>query len=92
MLPGMGEERLLRTVSQIWTEAQNHWREVHLPVDGDVVGMGRKETLHHVGLWTPEDGCKVVHCMGSPVKAETLRQLKLQGLRTFRFFRYGPHH
>lgn len=90
LLPGIGDTRLINAVNDIWDEGVD-WKEVTEPQDLDVVGMGRKSVLHHVGLWTGSDGGKIIHCMGYPVKAETQRQLELQGLRNFRFFRHGIH-
>lgn len=69
----------------------SRWAELEWPVEFCAVGMTRKETIHHVGVWTMADGGRIVHCWdGMPVVADTRKTLKLRGLRVVQF--YGLHH
>lgn len=47
----------------------------------------------HVGIWTVSDGGKVVHARsGVGVVAESLRVLRLMGIKNLKFYQYGRLH
>lgn len=63
------------------------WVEVGKPKEWVAVGMSRKETVHHVGVWTEADGGRVIHCWHElPVVADTPKTLKLRGLHIRKFY------
>lgn len=95
LLPGLPEAGAKSIVEKINQEAATcAWRDVtwEAKEEGDVVAMGRRVAVHHVGLWTNADGGKIVHCMGKPVTAETEKILRTKGFGTFSYYRYGLHH
>ncbi len=90
-LPGIVQGSPL-VVSREIEEHSVDWVGVSKPDDGDAVAMGLKGIPHHVGIWLGEDGGKVVHCWhGFPVCADSIRMLRVKGIRTIKFFRYGRH-
>lgn len=92
-LPGIGSRDALAISREILAQRHENWFEVTEPQDADAVAMSTREVLHHVGVWIDADGGKVLHSwMGCSVVADTIRNLKLRGMRTVRFFRYGSHH
>jgi cell wall-associated NlpC family hydrolase len=90
-LPGVVQGKPL-AISREIEERSKDWVEVPKPDDGDAVAMGMKEAPHHVGVWVGADGGKVVHAWhGFSVGADTIKVLRIKGIRTIRFFRYGRH-
>lgn len=90
--PGLDLEQIRAISREILAIASRDWREVVTPQDGDAVAMSLKDALHHVGVWVDADGGKIVHCWkGLSVVAETVRMVKMKGVRTVRFFQYGLH-
>ena len=81
-----------RVISREIEERSKDWVEISKPDDGDAVAMGIKDTPHHVGVWVGADGGKVVHAWhGFSVGADTIKVLRIKGIRTIKFFRYGGH-
>lgn len=91
-LPGITAEGVSTISREILDQTQANWTEVARPADGDAVAMSQKTVLHHVGIWAEADGGKIIHCWKCPVIAESLKMLRLRGIRVVRFFRYGVHH
>lgn len=79
-------------VSREIEERSLDWVEVPKPDDGDAVAMSLRTIPHHVGIWLGADGGKVIHSWHNlPVCADTIRMLRVKGIRTIKFFRYGRH-
>lgn len=92
-LPGIDASSVLEISREILDGQQGNWFEVRTPADMDAVAMSMRDVLHHVGVWTTADGGRVIHSWkGASVVADTIRNLKWRGIRTIRFFKYGPHH
>lgn len=91
-LPGITTEGPLAIAHQIAAQEKEGWQEVPSPQDCDAVAMSLKNALHHVGIWVDADGGKVIHSW-KPfcVVADTIPWLRVKGIRTIRFFRYGSH-
>lgn len=90
--PGIVKGDLRGDAAEIAREAHERWKEMPGPVESCVVAMSQKTVLHHVGLWTFADGGKIVHCRENcSVVAETVRTLRLRGVRIFKYFQYGIH-
>lgn len=91
LLPGIVDGRLVSR--EIVATARIGWQELNAPVEFCAVAMGRRQILHHVGIWTAADGGKVIHTWGGrAVVADTLRAVRHKGLQTVKFFAYGTHH
>ena len=68
-------------------ECQRGWIEQDIPTEWCAVGMSRRETIHHVGIWTGADGGKIIHCYhGTPVVSDTSKTLLLKGFHIKKFY------
>lgn len=68
-------------------ERSGEWREIDLPVSGDVVAMAKGRFLHHVGIYIEIDSGICIHAVdGSRVVAHSIQQLKTIGFNQVRFF------
>ena len=66
------------------------WYLIHQPEDGCAVAMSQSHAYHHVGIYLEADGGKILHCWdNNNVVADTLRQLKLKGLKTIHFYKHS---
>lgn len=93
LLPGYTSDNLLSLTREIAAQIDGHWDEVIKPKEFDAVAMGIGDTPHHVGLWTAADGGRIIHTFkGRAVAAETVRQLRVQGMKYIKFYHYGIHH
>jgi len=92
-LPGITNADILGISRTIVQESHGPWKEISRPEDGCAVGMSLRTLLHHVGIWIEVDGGKVLHCWeGGAVVAESLRMLRLKGIKIIKFFTYGLDH
>jgi len=65
------------------------WTRVDEPEAFDVVGLGKKSIIHHVGLFLENDGGLILHVgNGIPAKAESLNDIKKQYKR-IEFYRHA---
>lgn len=65
------------------------WRETASPTEGCVAAMGSSVAYHHVGVWLSCDGGKVLHSrQGQNAVVESLRSLRLRGMRVFKFYQH----
>jgi len=90
-LPGLNAEQLARIHEVIITEAKNpEWTVVKEPTEGCIVGMGNgHQVMHHVGVYVPVDGGKVIHSRPKQnTVAETVRQLSFRGLHVLNFYQH----
>lgn len=81
----------LRNVSETFSESSGSdmWQRVSNPEAFDVVGLGRKSIIHHVGLYLENDGGMILHVGdGIPAKAETLNEIRKQYKR-IEFYRHA---
>lgn len=89
-LPGVVQWDSLAISREILGQSKGSWSEVSAPMEGCAVAMSLREVLHHVGIWTDADGGKVIHAWKDhPVVADTIKSLRLKGIRTIKFFVYG---
>jgi len=83
---------VLAVSREIANQVAAQWTEIPKPVERCAVAMSQQVIPHHVGLWTQDDGGKVIHAWnGLAVAAESIRRLRLRGMRTIKFYRYGIH-
>jgi hypothetical protein len=88
LFPGVAESVAFKLRSFIEEETNRNWIQSE-PFEGAGVAMSRGRAVCHVGIWTPLDGGKVIHCLeGVNVVADTIRNLKLKGLRYLEFYRH----
>jgi len=91
-LPGICAQATLGIAHSIHQISTQEWHLLDKPEEACVVAMSQKEILHHVGIWTFSDGGKIIHCReGCSVVAETVRTLRLRGVRIFQYYSYGTH-
>lgn len=65
------------------------WNKVEIPSELCIVAMSKGEFIHHVGVWTFQDGGKVLHSLErSPVVAHAVHQLKAQMFKRIEFYEY----
>ena len=63
------------------------WKKVEDPSEFAVVAMSKSQYIHHVGLWTEEDGGKVLHSYEkNPVVANDILQLRRVGFKRVEFY------
>jgi hypothetical protein len=68
---------------------KDQWQRVGKPFEFAVVGMSRRQTFHHVGVWTEADGGLVVHVQeGTCTVADSLPDLKRLGWNRIEFFKW----
>jgi len=91
-LPGIAEEHVLTIAKEIMLQTTSCWKEISSPKEGCMVAMSQRTVFHHVGVWTEANGGRVIHCWKAPVVAETIKSLKLKGVKVIKFFLYGIHH
>ena len=90
--PGLGATNLTGVCKAFIHETTTNWVELATPDDGCAVGLSQSSVIHHIGIWIAADGGKVVHSYEREEKgvvADTIRQLRLKGFRTIKF--YGLH-
>jgi len=90
-LPGLRAPMIKEINDAIQRESAIDWKEMVTPVEGCVVAMGHTEDLHHVGIWidTGAEGGKVLNSRaGHNVVVDTLRAIKLRGLRVVKFYKH----
>tara|TARA_R110000737_G_scaffold344195_1_gene371077 strand:- start:350 stop:757 length:408 start_codon:yes stop_codon:yes gene_type:complete len=75
----------------ILTESRgNDWTAVNKPQEFDAVGMGKKNSIHHVGIWTNADGGKIVHASdGKSVMIQSIAELTRLGFGRIEFYRHA---
>lgn len=86
--PGVESDALLasRTIEK---ETMSEWVLSDQPFDGAAVGLSQRSVLHHVGIYTPSDGGKIIHCWRSHnVIADTGEGLRLKGFKRIEFYRH----
>jgi cell wall-associated NlpC family hydrolase len=85
--PGL-DAKNLHHVSTAYSLEVSDWREILTPSPFCVVGMSKRNVIHHVGL-ALSDGRTILHCMdGSAVIAQTVYSLRASGFSTIKFFEY----
>lgn len=63
------------------------WVKVEEPKEFTVVAMSKSDHIHHVGVWTEQDGGKVLHAFNEdPVVANTPLQLRRMGFKRVEFY------
>lgn len=63
------------------------WRKIEEPTEFCVVAMSKSRYIHHVGVWTEEDGGKVLHSFEKkPIVANDLLQLHRVGFKRVEFY------
>lgn len=68
----------------------NKYLPVNTPKAGDIVELGTKKDLWHVGIWLDVDSGGVLHSVqGSGVIFNDLRHLKLMGFTQLNFWRFN---
>lgn len=90
-LPGLSAPQMQEIHDTIMRESVRDWTEIAEPVEGCIVAMGgRTGMMHHVGVYINADGGKVLHSrLGLNAVAETLRGLKLRGLRIIKLYQHS---
>jgi hypothetical protein len=80
---------VMQVALRIQRGLQEDWTEIEVPFDGCAVGMGLRNIIHHVGVYSTADGGRVVHCYGTHnVVADTVRMLKVKGFKVVKFYRH----
>jgi cell wall-associated NlpC family hydrolase len=75
-----------RTIEE---EAAEEWKEIPDLKEGCVVAMGHGKVMHHVGIFTEQDGGLVLHARpGQNVVADTLKGLRVKGMQVIKFYQY----
>jgi cell wall-associated NlpC family hydrolase len=90
LYPGLWTRDIRQVYQMIIAETPARWHEISTPTDGCAVAMSPRDAICHVGIWADSDGGKVVHMYRDRVAADTLRGLRMRGIRTIKF--YGLHH
>lgn len=89
LIPGVTANNVALFNTMLQRQVLREWVEVDMPSDGCAVAMSQKQAIHHVGLWVDADGGKVIHSWKQQkVIADTLRTLKLKGMKTIKFYRH----
>ncbi len=90
LLPGLIRNDRLVVTHEIAERCQEGWFPMESPAEFYAVAMSQSHAIHHGGVWTSADGGKIIHCWdGLPVCADSLKTLRLKGLRVIKFLRYG---
>lgn len=85
--PGVSLESLLRRHARILSAAGQDWKRVESPQEGCAVAMSQIAFVHHVGIWVPADGGRVLHSWeGGSVVADSLRSLHARGFRVLEYY------
>lgn len=64
-----------------------NWIKKEKPFEFSVVAMSKSEAIHHVGVFTEEDGGKIVHAYeGTAVVANDLLQLRRTGFKRIEYY------
>lgn len=88
-MPGISVGSALEIHSAIAQQAAKEWTEVDSPFDGCAVAMSQLHAMHHVGIWADADGGRIVHSWEKQnVVADSLKSIKLKGIRTLKFYRH----
>lgn len=81
----IGISRIISTESK-----GGDWFQVKEPKEFDAVGMGKKNSIHHVGIWTSADGGKIVHASdGKSVMVQSTAELTRLGFGRIEFYRHA---
>lgn len=65
------------------------WLPVSVPMDGDVVVMGRMRHPFHCGAWLSDDGGRIAHCCDPlGVVVQPMRAMVVAGWSGLRFYRH----
>jgi cell wall-associated NlpC family hydrolase len=65
------------------------WEKVEKPLEGSAVALGKRNRIHHCGIFTTADRGLVVHASdGARVRAQNLRQLRVEGWGLIEFYSF----
>ncbi len=91
LYPGISLEKPVECSDVIARGLAEDWMEVSCPFDGALVAMGQRKEIHHIGLYaSPIMGeGRILHCWHSQSSvADTIRGLRLRGMRQIHFYQY----
>jgi cell wall-associated NlpC family hydrolase len=90
LYPGLTIDYGLHPARVMQSEVVQNWKEITTPFDGAAVAMSHKDVIHHVGIYASSDPDRVIHSWDfHPVVAETLRGIKIKGIKTVTFYRHN---
>ena len=90
LYPGVSLNEPVHASSVIKKALAEEWLPVEEPFDGALVAMSQREAIHHIGLYVTVETGRVVHCWNSQcVVADSLRGLRLRGMRTIKFYKHS---
>ncbi len=80
----------LSTIRGVVQGTSETWREVETPQEFDAVAMATGKTFTHVGIWTEDQGGRVVHVNRyHPCIVSTIDELKrVHMVKQIKFFRW----
>ncbi len=85
--PGISLEKPKEASIAIQAGLQSDWRSIENPVDGCLVAMSHRISIHHIGLYAAVENGRILHCSnGQNVVADTLRGLRMRGMRLIKFY------
>ena len=63
------------------------WRRIPAPLDLCVVALSRSTLIHHVGVFTEQDGGRIIHAeVDHPAVAQSVPQMKRHGYKRIDFY------
>lgn len=92
-LPGLNFELPMASASEMKRNLVKDWIEIPRPVEGCLVAMSQRRSIHHIGVYADVDGGKVIHSwINVGVVADTLRGLRMRGVKVIKFYRHVLDH
>jgi len=90
LMPGISEASAACIIREIDSAAREQWAERQHPKEGYAVAMSQRTAFHHVGVCVRVNGgLSILHAMdGEQVFVESLRRLKLRGIKRIAYFRH----
>lgn len=89
LLPGISVQSTMDINRQFTKEAIADWEPTTELFDGVAVALSQRSAIHHVGIYTPAAGGKVIHCWDTHATiADTFKGLRLKGFTTIKFYRH----
>ncbi len=89
LYPGLSLANPVKASNAIRSGLEEAWTEVKRPFEGALVAMSQRKEIHHIGVFVLADGGRVLHCWNAQkVVADTVRNLRLRGMRTIKYYRH----
>lgn len=80
---------ITKLLPKIEGEIEEDWVPLSAPVHGCTVAMGKKERIHHVGVYLQVDGGLTLHTMnGGASILSPMKSLRSFGYRTIKFYKH----